>query len=821
MLYLREYKDRPKLLCDRLPWGMLIGDGVMLNKDGAYMATLEFRGPDLASSTAEQLMVLRSQLNRAHKGLGSSWGMHTEARRNPSPHYPPKGAFPDPISQLFDQERRLDFSEGARSFETRYFLTLYYLPPGERASKVRAFVIENAPTGQGALGSYAAALDYFRNTVTAILDLYRNVMPMTKQLKSDELLTYLHACISTKAHPVKTPECPAYMDALLTDDTLTTGLMPRLGDHHLRVISIREYPQSTAPSSLDALNELPIAYRWVSRFLPLDKADALKELSRMRTLWYQGRKGLMAVAGEAITKQESPHVNQDAARRADSAESAMAIASGDFAAFGYYTPTVTLLDRDPDALAEKARLVESTLNNCGFVAKLEDVNAVEAWLGTLPGNPYADKRRPMISTLSLSDLTPVSAVYAGPQRNDHLTRECTTRSFPGDQPPLLLARTGGSTPYRLSLHQGDVAHTQVVGPTGAGKSVLLATAAIQHLRYPEARVICFDVGASMRSTTLLVGGDFYKLSADARESDLTFQPLADLDDAGALEWACGWVEDLVVGQGVQVAPDIREQIYLGLVQVQKVPTRLRTLTHLWTQVQDESVKTALRPFTHDGTFGALLDAQSSAIAGSNFITFEMADIMRSKAIFPTLAYIFRTLERLFDGRPTLLILDEAWLFIGQGTFAAKIREWLKTLRRKNVGVIFATQSLAEIASSPIAPALIESCPTKIYLPNKDALSPNTAQYYRDFNLNQRQLEVISSAIPKRDYYVTSPEGNRVIELGLGPVGLSIVGSNNKNDQTLMDQLLSQHGKGGFAEAFLRHKGFPVLAERLSQLRAAA
>jgi type IV secretory pathway VirB4 component len=210
MFFLREYKQRSARLSDWLPWGFLIEDDVLLNKDGAYVATLEFRGPDMASSTPSIMMALRAQINHALKGLGSSWCVHVEAQRVPSPHYPGQGAFPDPISRLIDEERRRDFSREGRFFESRYFATFTMLPPGERASKLASLMVENAPTGTGTAGIYKAAQLHFTNTVNSILDLFRASMPFARRLTSDELLTYLHSTVSTKNHPVKTPAVPAW-----------------------------------------------------------------------------------------------------------------------------------------------------------------------------------------------------------------------------------------------------------------------------------------------------------------------------------------------------------------------------------------------------------------------------------------------------------------------------------------------------------------------------------------------------------------------------------------------------------------------------------
>jgi type IV secretion system protein VirB4 len=809
MRYLREYQSKPTRLFDFLPWAGLIAPGVILNKDGSYQKTLAFRGPDVSSTTAAGLMAVRAQLNNALRRLGSRWCLHVEARRSRSPEYP-VGRFPNVVAQLIDDERRRDFAGDNRYFESRYYLTFTMLTPGERANKVARVLVENAPEQSGA-GLYSQALEEFLNTIDRIRDILLAAMPEARELDDDETLTYLHSCISTKAHRVRTPPAPAYLDAFLTDDDLTTGLYPRLGDQFLRTLSVRGYPSETTPGLLEQLNELGISYRWVSRYIALDKQDAVKELSRMRKLWWQGRKSIASMLFEVMSKTESSHVNLDAQSKTEEADQALAIARGDMASYGYFTPTVTLMDRDPDRLQEKVRQVEAVFNRAGFVVKVEDVNAVQAWLGSIPGEAYADVRRPLINTLSLCDMAPISAIWPGPMQNAHLTRECQMRGHAGPQAPLMHVRTAGSTPFRLDLHHGDVGHTLVVGPTGAGKSVLLNTLALQWLRYPEAQVFFFDKGASSRAATLLAGGDFHYLGAGG---GLAFQPLADLDSSEALAWAQEWVEDIVVASGLALTPKIREEIWGGLRNLAAGPVAQRTLTILHAKIQDHAVKGALRPFTLDGPHGHLLDAAETQVSSNNWRTFEMNELMANKAaLAPVLTFIFRHLERRFDGRPTLLVLDEAWLFLDHGAFAAKIREWLKTLRKLNVVVLFATQSLADVMNSSIAPALIESCPSRFFLPNADAITPQVAAFYAGFGLNEAQVRIIGMSQPKREYYFQTSSGNRLIELGLGPVALAVVAASSAADQRLITQLLSRHGRDGFAEAFFSAKGLPWVAEQ--------
>src|SRR5258708_5855466 len=146
-----------------------------------------------------------------------------------------------------------------------------------------------------------------------------------------------------------------------------------------------------------------------------------------------------------------------------------------------FTGLATVYDEDSDAADEKIGAVERAINSRGFTTIRESVNAVEAWLGSLPGQAYANLRKPIIHTLNLAHMCPLSAVWAGPERCEHL-----------NGPPLLLAKTKGATPFRLSLHVGDVGHTLIVGPTGAGKSVFLSVLALQFRRYPESQLIVFD-----------------------------------------------------------------------------------------------------------------------------------------------------------------------------------------------------------------------------------------------------------------------------------------------------------------------------------------
>ena len=419
------------------------------------------------------------------------------------------------------------------------------------------------------------------------------------------------------------------------------------------------------------------------------------------------------------------------------------------------------------------------------------------WRGSLPGQVYANVRQPPVSTLNLAHMMPFSAVWAGPARDEHFGAA-----------PLFMAKTEGSTPFRFALHVGDVGHCLVVGPTGAGKSVLLALMALQFRRYENAQIFAFDFGGSIRAATLGCGGDWHDLGGGIAESPdaVALQPLAGIGSAAERAWAVDWLAALLAREGVAVDPQVRDHLWTALLSLASAPVAERTLTGLAVLLQSQALKQALAPFTIGGPWGRLLDAEAERIGDADWLAFETEGLIGTPAAPAVLAYLFHRIEARLDGRPTLIIIDEGWLALDDEGFAGQLREWLKTLRKKNASVIFATQSLADIDGSRIAPAIIESCPTRLFLPNERALEPQILAIYRRFGLNDRQVEILSRATPKRDYYCQSRRGNRLFELGLGDVALAFTAASSRTDQTLISNLVDTYGRDRFAHAWLEARG---------------
>ena len=788
MLNLSEYRKRSSGLADFLPWAALVAPGVVLNKDGSFQRTARFRGPDLDSATPAELVGTTARLNNALRRLGSGWAIFVEAQRNPATDYP-ESRFPDSASALLDIERREQFEDSGVLFESSYFLTLVWLPPAEEASRMESWLYE----GRDRTGVDAwELLKGFVDRTDRVLNLVEGFVPEADWLDDTETLTYLHSTISTKRHRVRVAETPMHLDALLADQPLAGGLEPRLGEFHLRTLTVIGFPTTTFPGILDDLNRLAFLYRWSTRAIMLDKTDATRLVTKIRRQWFAKRKSIAAILKEVLTNEQSVLVDSDAANKAADADAALQDLGSDQVGEAYVTATVTVWDADPSIADEKLRLVEKVIQSRDFTAIIESVNAIEAWLGSIPGQVYANVRQPPVSTLNLAHMIPLSAVWAGPTKDEHF-----------DAPPLFYAKTEGSTPFRFALHVGDVGHLMLVGPTGAGKSVLLALMALQFRRYPKSQIFVFDFGGSIRASTLAMGGDWQDLGgALSDDASVSLQPLAGIHRTSERAWAADWLVDILTREGVTITPEVKEHIWSALTSLASAPVEERTITGLTVLLQSSALKQALSPYCVGGAHGGLLDAESERLGEASVQAFETEGLVGTKAAPAVLAYLFHRIEARFDGRPTLLIIDEGWRALDHGDFADKIKEWLKTLRKKNVSVIFSSQSLADIEASPIAPVLVESCPTRIFLANERAIEPQIASIYRQFGLNDRQIEIVARATPKRDYYCQSRRGNRLFELGLGHVALAFCAASDKAAHALIDKLIRDGARLYFLEAWL-------------------
>src|SRR5437762_92756 len=586
-------------LADMLLYDSLIEDGILLLQDGGLLAAWKFQGPDLGSATNGEMAALSGRLGSLLR-LGGGWMVQCDSVRSPAPGYPEHQEFPDSITKIIDDERREQFMSEGVHFESDYYLSLTYLPPVAREEEIKGWMFEGIKDPRG---NAARIVDYFKSRIASFEDVFKSLFAVTR-LKAtrtkdsagnlvvhDELLRYVHRCVSWSDHPVRLPEFPVYLNDMLATQDFVGGLTPRIGRKHLRVVAIDGFPKASVPGILAALDTLPIEYRWNTRAILMDPEEARSFLDKVRKKWRSKMRGLK----DQIMQTQTGAVNLHAQEMSVDAEEAMTVAVAGDVLFAQYTATVICGDADEASVEEAVALVAKTVQNLGFSARIEDVNSVEAWRGSLPGDGYRNVRRVMLHTLNLADMLPITSVWAG-------LRENPSAMMPKHSPPLLLAATSGATPFRFNLHVSDLGHALIVGPSGAGKSTALGLIAAQWFRYPRAQVFAFDRGYSIWMLTEAAGGEFYDLAGP--KSDLAFCPLRDIDDEADVAWAVGWIEVLCELNGLRFAPKHRNAVADAVMQLRLSPTR--TLTELSANVQDIEIRDALQHFTVMGPLGTLL-----------------------------------------------------------------------------------------------------------------------------------------------------------------------------------------------------------------------
>lgn len=768
---LKEYSEEKGKLSSYIPWICLIDKGVVLNKNGTLQKTLKYRGYDLDSSTVYELKNINAKLNDVIKRLGQGWSLNVEARRKRCTDY--IEAENEILAiDIIEKERKLNFLENEH-FESEYYLTIVQLIPTDNSKKVGEIFLEYAKKSE----ILDKTLENFNKEFKKILNLFKEIFLEVTELDDEETYTYLHSCVSTKTDKVVVPEIPYAMANYLCDSDLVGGLKPKLRGKEIRCISIQGFPNYTVPGFFDVLNRLNIPYRWITRFLMLSKLEALSKMEKKYKNIFSQRLSLFQRVYAELTgekEENSRKLNEDALNKANEVRTQIALTAGDYVSQGFYTCTLIVDGDSIDEVEERVDIISKTINNMGFITIEESINSVEAFLGSVPGNITNNIRMPILNTITLSHLLPISSVWGGDSWNKHL-----------NAPPLIYTKTKGSTPFRFNIHIEDIGHSAIVGPTGYGKSVLLGLIASSFMKYKDSRVYFFDKDASSRVLTYAVGGEFHDLGND----ELSFQPLANIEIVEEKEWAYGWILEILEQENVKVSPTQKEKIWKALDNLSKTPIELRTISNFYTSVNDREIKEALIPYKIGGALGRYFDSDKDTLNFSRWQVFEMNQVINNKkGITPLLSYIFRRIENSLDGSPYIIILDECWMFFDSPIFAAKIREWLKVLRKKNCSVIFATQELGDILNSKLFTTVLDACQTKVFLPNPNAFADNYIPIYEKFGLNKTEIEIISKATKKKEYYYKSTKGSRLFELDLKEKTLSLIASSDLAKQNKAKEL---------------------------------
>jgi type IV secretion system protein TrbE len=810
VLALKQFKHdkaSDRGLPDYLNYGSIVAPGVVLNKDGSVLAGRYFRGRNLNHLHEIEWDAASAAANRAFCKLGGGWAVWIDDNRLPVSRFtdPAHNHFPCEIAEIIETERREALTEEGATLQSEYVLCLHYTPPVKTKSAVLNLIYDqdkdNRPSAASAiLAGFLKALAEFDDQLSAAVD----VSPMVDrrwtdeqgrdQLRSD-LVNYLYFCVSGEVLDIPLPPHGCYLDGIIGEKPVFPGDMPKVGDNFIACVAISGYPfpEASAPGLLATLDLLPFPLRWSSRYIVLEQPEAEKVQKTIENKWKQQARGWKGIFFADAAE------NPDAAKMAGEAADAIERTQSAMEGTGYYTCNVILMGEDPDELAENVRIVRRAIRDAGFPTRFETTNAMEAWLGSLPGHCVPNVRRSPIHTTNLADLLPLSSPWQGLDHNP-----CPF--YPPNSPPLIQAVGVGLTPININFHVGDVPHCLGFGPIGSGKSTFLATTALSALRYKGALVWGFDKGRALMPAFRATGKYF-----DVANDNLAFAPLSVLDTDSDVAWAEEWIADcfhLQTGHAPQ--PIHTDAIHQAMLILRSGTGR--SLTHFVRMVQNQEVREAMAFYSLGGAMGHMLDAETDGLADGLVCGFEIAELMAmgERSLLPVLLYLFRRFAKSLKGQPSYLLLDEAWTMLGHPVFRDKLREWLKELRKANCSVVMATQSLSDAVRSGLMDVLLESCPFRFFGANPAAMTdgsedePGPRQMYEKFGLTEAQIELVRQAIPKRQYLISSPDGSALVDLRLGKKALKFVGAGSKEQLARIDRLYREHGDG-WAKLWLEGK----------------
>ena len=763
----RQRTSAPPSFPGLLQWAAFPAEGVVWLKDGAFMATWEFSGPDLRFATVEQVEALARQFNRVVCALGGRHMAHVDCCRVPSREYDSAPGFTSAVGHFLDEVSREQYEAGV-ALEDRYFLTITYLPPEDVYQKAnQVFVSSTGTTGV----DWGGEIEAFEAQLKSFEDLMPKPIPM-RRLGTSDLASYLHYLLKGEFEPIDGPPDAQFADFLFDQD-FRPGFEPVLGNHFHRVVSVQGYPRDAFMGILRELDDLAFPYRYSTRLIGVDPADANKLIKRRMERWFRKREGAKDVLSQAVSggnaglQPPAPAlVNVFADDQAADAQDAFREAQTGLSRFVSHTACVIVRGESLAEVNERAGRVRKVFAHRGFVTVLETANATEALLGSYPGHGHYNVRRVPIRSDYVTRVMPLSRTYPGPAENP-------CKLYPDHSPVLFYARTSEHVPFRFCPFVGQVGHTIIVGPTGSGKSILMGYEGYRHQQYENARTVMFDNGNSFALLCEAMGGTRYEIGGDG----VGFQPLRGIVDPEERRWAADWVASLVQLQGGEVTPTRRRHITETLdhmaSRAQHNPEYL-TMRELEVQLQDRALKDAIAPYAGSGALGDLLNASTDRMAEERFQVFELSSIigLSPELVTPLLLYIFHRVGQQLDAsRPTFVGADEFFLLAAKSEVGrAYCLEALRTYRKYNAYMTIATQDAGDLVPTGRGDdlaAVLNSCRTRIYLPNPDALEPVQFEAYLEHGLNEREIREVADAVPQRDYVVRQPDGTRRFHLGLG------------------------------------------------------
>ncbi|MBY0244296.1 MAG: hypothetical protein K2Q03_02455 [Sphingobacteriaceae bacterium] len=796
---LNVFNDHELGMSDLVLPDMFIEPGILLNRDGSLQQSMLYSGADFESTTIAELRYLNAMLySNAFSRFGDEWCMHLSCLHKRQNNYVDSSEcyFPDATTMLMDDERRDDFLNDKDHYINRFILTLTYIPPGKLYDKLNNWFVDNPDSSLET--TFEEHVQYFKDSVAEFRAAIASQV-YTEPLTDEETLTYLHRMINGFEHKLQ-PARGAYLPLhyRLATQELQKSIVPVLGELKIGVVSVGEgIPVKAWPGYTHELSTLNFEYAWVTRFIFSSKESSKQRIDDTANYHYQSQTDAKKALHKKMTGFE--RVNRSAASYADQAEDALEALETSGRAYGNYTCSVIVFDPDEASLTNKIQEIKKVVSSLEFMAKRERVGTLDAYFGTIPGMRRANVRKWEMDTINLADLMPTTDVWHGYERNP-----CSYYTV--NNPPLFYAIASPEAIFAGCTYVGDIGHTFLVGSSRAGKSVAVNFFVAQQFRYFNAQVFHFDNGYSGQPLCFACNGVHYDLASDHTMLNLKpFQLLAE-DSQEDFTFLANWLSNIAsINLSRPVTSQERVEIVeiLSLIKNQSTPEQ-KTMTYfhylLSSRAQNSDIARAFAEYTSrngkNSIKSTMFNAKVDSLKFSRFSMFELEKLSKlgDDIVTPTLEYILYMVERSLTGAPTLILFEEMSTTFKTLILQQRCEDFLRRIAKKNAWLMLCTQQVTDILKSSIADVILDQCKTKIFLPNK-SLMTNDKSYenYEQMGLNAKQIAIITSATPQREYYFTNPLGSRLINFRLSITALTFIAKNSPENLKLARMMKQKHG----------------------------
>lgn len=820
-----------------LPWFGLVSNDLVLCHDGSLLAGFSYEGSDIEGVDDDDISRRIDLLQTALRQLTDRVTMWSIQERRYETQYPSQ-EYANPVAALIDQQWAASITQypNARlkhrvylgySFPTKseaFFESLRAeMEQSDSALKAIGSVISRRLGNRSAVASVRGQLGEMTNDFANILSSFSNIVVASlafQRLIGEDLLgdLYSRANLASPPGPVSVPDRPAYLSTLLpADDMVRQGDMLEFRGPtksvYCAALSTTGMPPQAYSVHIDQLLAIPCEYILIQTFKFIDRYLAQSAIQAAEQFYKAEIKSPLTRMFEKLTGMEVDKINTGNLALAQDAQEALSeVTAGDIA-YGYYNMTILALGDNGKEVNRGADMIASALRAGGYTITRERQGLMSGFLGSLPGNSKTQLRKYLASSANLADLAPIRTISRGEPQHK-LFSKVLNRPVPAH----VRFMTPYGVPYDFNTHADDLGHAVVIGGSGSGKTTVMALLTAQFQKYFPCQTYIFDRDYSMSLLTILLGGESLDL-ANTGKAKVRINPvrrmLQDGEDLALLRWL-----DVLFASndGSVLSPEDKEVLSGAIQQLKSLGPSLWRLSMLYSLLSGTSKRLALKlaPYVDrsdveegsfaKGAFSDFFDNDEDSFSLSNIVGMETGKLLQTSEIAaPFMDYAFYCIEKKLDGQtPTFIFVEECSFMLANPTFEAKIDDWLRTFRKKKAFVMFATQSPEELKRLRSWAAFVANVPTRIFLPSLNDSVAATAPLYRAlFTLNEAQLQLLASAVPKRDYLLIKPGLTRLVQASMPEVLIAI--NEGTSQQWIRERAIeaAEQGSPGWGVKFIR------------------